>query len=345
MIELIQKQIAELKQIFVIGIEKCSSNDKLEELRVDFLGRHGKLTNLMKQLRRLSTDEKRVVGPQLNELKTCLQELYELKQKQFVKLQQDAHNKHNKDFDVTLSRQSKNFGSLHIYTQIVRQLEDIFISMGYTIADGPEVETGYYNFETLNIPKDHPARDMQDTFWLNIPDMLLRTHTSTVQAHIMETSQLPLAVFAPGRVYRNEATDASHNFMFMQAEGLFIDKNVSMSNLLATAEQFLQAIFERDDLKIRVRPGYFPFVEPGVEIDAQCPFCTDGCSICKKTRWIELLGAGLVHPNVLKTSGIDPNKYSGFAFGFGIDRIAMIKHNIRDIRLFQSSNLEFLKQF
>jgi phenylalanyl-tRNA synthetase alpha chain len=345
MIESIQKQIDELKQIFAIGIEQCSSNDQLEKLRVDFLGRHGKLTNLMKQLRGLTTDNKRNIGPQLNKLKIYLQELYEQKQIQLLKQQEDEQNKHKKDFDVTLSNQIKNFGSLHIYTQIVRQLENIFISMGYTIANGPEIETGYYNFETLNIPKNHPARDMQDTFWLNIPDMLLRTHTSTVQAHVMETTQLPIAVFAPGRVYRNEATDASHNFMFMQAEGLFIDKKVSMGNLLATAEIFLQSIFERDDLKIRVRPGYFPFVEPGVEIDAQCPFCTDGCSICKKTQWIELLGAGLVHPNVLKTSGIDPKKYSGFAFGFGIDRIAMIKHNIRDIRLFQSSNLEFLKQF
>lgn len=345
MIKSLQNQITQTEQTFETDVKNTQTIEQLEHVRVTFLGRHGKLTDLMKQLRGLSTDDKRVVGPQLNQLKTRMQEVYDQKEQQLLKSQQDEQDQHKKDFDVTLSHKQDVTGGLHVYTQIIRQLEGIFISMGYSIADGPEVETGYYNFETLNIPKDHPARDMQDTFWLNVPDMLLRTHTSTVQAHVMETTQLPLAVFAPGRVYRNEATDASHNFMFMQAEGLFIDKNVSMSNLLATAEQFLQAIFERDDLSIRVRPGYFPFVEPGVEIDAECPFCTDGCSICKKTKWIELLGAGLVHPNVLKTSGIDPEKYSGFAFGFGIDRIAMIKHNIRDIRLFQSSNLEFLKQF
>src|SRR5439155_5825540 len=180
-------------------------------------------------------------------------------------------------------------GSLHIYTQMTNHIQNIFTSMGYAIVDGSEVETEYYNFEALNIPADHPAREMQDTFWLYQPTMLLRTHTSAVQARMMENMNLPLAIYAPGRVYRNEQTDASHDFMFTQVEGMFIDKHVSMAHLLATARTFLQALFEKPDLHIRVRPGYFPFVEPGVEIDASCPFCKSGCSICKKTGWIELL--------------------------------------------------------
>jgi len=217
--------------------------------------------------------------------------------------------------------------------------------MGFERADGPEIETDYYNFEALNIPEDHPARDMHDTFWLTLPNMLLRTHTSTVQIRAMEQRDKPLAIFAPGRAYRNEETDASHDFMFTQLETLLIDKNVSMANLLATAKTFLQKIFNKQNLEIRVRPGYFPFVEPGVEIDAQCPFCTQGCSVCKKTRWIELLGAGLVHPNVLKYGGVDTDIYSGFAFGLGIERLAMIKHGITDIRLFHQNKESFLKQF
>ena len=218
--------------------------------------------------------------------------------------------------------------------------------MGYDIADGPEVETDFYNFQALNIPADHPARDMHDTFWLTTPSLLLRTHTSPVQIRAMEHKPLPLAIFAPGRTFRNEATDASHLFMFTQGEGLVIDKNISIANLLATARAFLQAFFEKEDLHIRARPGYFPFVEPGIEIDASCPFCSGkGCSPCKKTGWIELLGAGLVHPNVLKAGGIDPQEYSGFAFGFGIERLAMIKYGINDVRLFHSSKLPFLRQF
>ena len=204
---------------------------------------------------------------------------------------------------------------MHIYTKVIELVEDVFVGMGYEIADGPEVETDFYNFSALNIPTDHPARDMHDTFWINYPNLLMRTHTSTVQIHTMETKKLPLAIFAPGRVYRNEAIDASHEFNFTQVEGLLVDKDISVANLLATAQIFLRALFERDDLKIRSRPGYFPFVEPGIEIDVQCPFCATGCSTCKYTTWIELLGAGLVHPNVLTCCGINSELYSGFAFG------------------------------
>ena len=235
-------------------------------------------------------------------------------------------------------------GSLHPYTYITQEIEDIFMSMGFAVADGPELETDYNNFGALNIPADHPARAESDTFWL--PDMqrLLRTHTSTVQIKTMREQTPPIAIICPGRALRNEATDASHDFMFMQIEGMLIDKNISIANLLAVLKEFLDKLFGKS-LQLRVRPGFFPFVEPGLEIDAQCPFCTTGCSTCKHTCWIELLGAGLIHPNVLRNAGIDPTIYSGFAFGSGLTRLAMLKYHITDIRLIHSGKIEFLEQF
>ena len=215
--------------------------------------------------------------------------------------------------------------------------------MGFQIADGPELETEFFNFTGLNIPANHPAREDSDTFWID-DTHLVRTQTSTVQIRMMKDLKPPMALVVPGRVMRNEATDASHDFMFMQLEGILIDENISVSNLLSTLQTFLTKLFEKD-VKLRVRPGYFPFVEPGLEIDASCPFCSQGCSTCKKTGWIELLGAGIIHPEVLKHGGIDHTKYSGFAFGCGLTRIAMLKYGIPDIRLLHSSNLKFLKQF
>lgn len=217
--------------------------------------------------------------------------------------------------------------------------------MGFEIIDGPELEEDFYNFEALNIPPDHPARDMQDTFWLTLPGRLMRTHTSSVEIHAMLKKKPPLAIVVPGRAYRNEATDASHDFQFMQLEGLLVDKNVSLSNLLATMKSFLQTFFERKDLTLRIRPGYFPFVEPGIEIDMSCPFCTQGCAVCKRTRWIEVAPAGLTHPAVLKACSIDPTEYSGFAFGMGLTRLVMLKYGITDIRLLHSNKVEFLQQF
>jgi phenylalanyl-tRNA synthetase alpha chain len=273
-------------------------------------------------------------------------EQFEGKKKMVRKALFDTEQKQFEHTDVTAYKLPPFRAHEHVYTRIIQDLEDFFISMGFDIVDGPELETDYYNFETMNIAKDHPARDAHDTFWVDIPGMLLRTHTSSIQAHQMEHRELPLAIFAPGRCYRNEATDASHDFMFTQAECLYIDKNVSMANLIGTAEIFLKKILGNDEITTRVRPGFFPFVEPGVEIDASCPFCKQkGCSICKHTGWIELLGAGLVHPNVLRTSGIDPEEYSGFAIGMGIERIAMLKYGITDIRLFRSNHLSLLRQF
>lgn len=340
----IKTQIHEQEKALQNALSQAQNEQQLELVRVDFLGRNGHVAALMKSLSGLSIEDKRTYGPVLNAFKQCAEQAYTHKKDELFSAQIKTQHEKQRHFDVTASNPRQEFGSLHVYTRIIEKLEDIFISMGYDVVDGPEVETPYYNFEALNIPHDHPAREHHDTFWIS-DAKLLRTHTSTVQIRTLEKKPLPLAIFAPGRVYRNEALDASHEFNFMQGECLFIDKNVSVSNLLATAQTFLQAFFENDALKIRVRPGFFPFVEPGLEIDASCPFCTEGCSTCKKTGWIELLGSGLVHPNVLRHCGIDPDEYSGFAFGFGIERLAMIKYGINDIRLFHSSKVEFLKQF
>lgn len=340
----LKQTIESLKQQLTTALAHISTLEALEELRVAFVGRSGHTAHLMNRLKELSLEDKRTAGPLLNEFKATIEHL--LTEKRTVLEQAALADKTARaaSFDVTAGLDTQG-GSLHIFTHLVDELNDIFISMGYAIADGPEVETDYYNFQALNIPESHPARDLQDTFWLDIPGLLLRTHTSSVQIRTMEQHKPPLAVFVPGRVYRCEATDASHDFMFMQAEVFFVDKNVSMGNLLATAQTFLQRFFNKKDLEIRVRPNYYPFVEPGIDIDASCPFCASGCSVCKYTRWIEILGAGLVHPNVLKYCGIDPNIYSGFAFGTGLERLAMIKYGINDIRLFRGTSLNFLRQF
>lgn len=343
--ETLKEQIIAIKQELNRALETVKTEQDLEQIRITFLGRQGNVAALMDQLKKLPVEKRRIVGPKLNQLKTIIQRAYEDKKEEMQQLLATKKIVKQQYFDVTASHYQELKPSRHIYTQIIEQLENIFISMGYEIVDGPEAETDYYNFEALNVPPNHPARDLQDTFWLDVSDKLLRTQTSSIQARIMKTKELPLAVFSPGRCYRNEATDASHDFMFTQAEVLLIDKNISIAHLLATARIFLQTIFEKKDLKIRVRPGYFPFVEPGLEIDASCPFCRTGCSVCKKTTWIELLGSGLVHPNVLRAGNIDPEVYSGFAFGLGIERIAMLKYGINDIRLFHSSKIAFLDQF
>lgn len=341
----IKVRIEQLKKEFNQEIKEAKAVADLEAVRIKYLGRNGSITATMALLKDLSVDDKKVIAPLLNELKKSAEELYQTTKETLENQSKATDNLKKLNFDVTAYKKTDEAGSIHIFTKIVEQLEDIFISMGYEIASGPEVVTDYYNFEALNIPAHHPARDLQDTFWLTNPQYLLRTHTSTVQIQEMENKSVPLAVFAPGRVYRNEATDATHDFQFMQGEGLFIDKNVSVSHLLATSKAFLRAFFEKDDLEIRARPGYFPFVEPGIEIDASCPFCKTGCSICKHTGWIELMGSGMIHPNVLRMSGIDPEIYSGFAWGFGIERLTMVKHGITDIRLFRSGKIDFLKQF
>jgi len=341
----ISQELDTIKAELIYTITSASNEPSLEAIRIAFLGRKGKIAHLMEQLKNLSLEEKKIVGPLLNQFKTEVQEQIEARTLFLKQAEITQKNLPQKNFDVSAYKYTELKGTSHIYTQIITDLEDIFISMGYSIADGPEVENEYYNFESLNIPTDHPARDAQDSFFLHKKGLLLRTQCSNIQARAMENTQPPIAIFSPGRVYRQEATDQTHDFLFTQAEILLVDKNISVSNLLATAHTFLRKIFNNESLEIRVRPGFFPFVEPGLEIDASCPFCKTGCSVCKHTRWIELLGTGMVHPNVLRSSGIDPAIYSGFAFGMGIERIAMIKYGINDIRLFHSSKIKFLNQF
>jgi len=336
------KNTNDIKTDLLEKIQKITSETELEAFRLEYLSRQGFIAQLFEQLKTADTQTKRQVGPNLNALKQETQAAFDSRKQQLFQETINAAQAKQQNFDATLTKPVRH-GSLHPYTHLTEQIEDIFISMGYQIADGPELETEFFNFTGLNIPHNHPAREDSDTFWID-DQHLIRTQTSTVQIHMMQNQKPPIAILIPGRVMRNEATDASHDFMFMQLEGMFIDKNVSVANLLATLQTFLEKLFEKET-KLRVRPGYFPFVEPGLEIDASCPFCSNGCSTCKKTGWIELLGAGIIHPEVLKHGGIDPNVYSGFAFGCGLTRIAMLKYGIPDIRLLHSSNLKFLEQF
>ncbi len=336
------KKLKSLQKSLLTDLNKVSSETELETFRIKHVSRQGSIADLFVQLKSLDPEQKRMIGPQLNTLKKTINQALENKKEDLFQQKLKVLQEKQKHFDVSINKPTLH-GSLHPYTLITEQIQNIFISMGYQVADGPELETEFFNFTALNVPSNHPAREESDTFWID-QEHLLRTQTSTVQIKTMQSQKPPIAIISPGRVMRNEATDASHDFMFMQFEGLYVAENVSISNLLATLKTFLHQLFGKK-IKLRVRPGYFPFVEPGLEIDASCPFCTKGCSVCKKTRWIELMGSGLVHPNVLKHCNIDPKKYSGFAFGFGLTRLVMLKYQIPDIRLLHSGNLDFLKQF
>jgi phenylalanyl-tRNA synthetase alpha chain len=319
-----------------------SSHHDLESLRIKFLGKKGLVVGLFGLLGAASLEEKRACGPLLNEFKKrCDQDI---KDKKIALVTQQAAAAAS-SFDVTAYEPHRAEGTLHPYTHIIREIENIFVSMGFDLLDGPEVETDNNNFTALNIPADHPARDMYDTFWLNKQHWLMRTHTSTVQIRAMKTKSLPLAGISTGRVFRHEAVDASHDHTFMQCEGILITKKVSLSHLFGVIKHFIGALFGTGTPEIRIRPGFFPFVEPGLEVDMRCPFCTKGCATCKKTRWIEVFPAGLIHPNVLQYAGIDPNEHSGFAFGFGLTRLAMLKYGIADIRALTSGKVGFLRQF
>jgi phenylalanyl-tRNA synthetase alpha chain len=341
----LKKQIEQIKKEFSESLDKVNNEQSLDDLRIKFLSRQGEVALLMSRLKELNAQEKREIGPLLNAVKREFEELYNSKREIFTDKKIQAAQDKLKHFDVTAYKPNQLQGHLHPITIILQKLENVFLSMGYEIVDGPELEDDYYNFQALNIPADHPARDMQDTFWLNLPNKLMRTQTSPVQIRVMENKKPPVAILSVGRAYRNESTDSSHDFVFEQAEGLMVSQDISLANLLATLRLCLQEIFEKKDLEIRVRPGYFPFVEPGLEVDMLCPFCKEGCSVCKKTRWIEIAGAGLVHPNVLKACGVDSKKYSGFAFGMGLTRIVMLKFGINDIRLLSSNKIDFLNQF
>lgn len=341
----IKQTIEQHQGDFETDLKHVKTDVDLEAVRIKYLGRNGIISNLMHELKNLSLEDKRHYGPLFNKIKEDAQLAITNKQEEIIQEKITQESQKQSYFDVTANKDLEPKGSLHPYTHVIEFIEDIFMTMGFEIVEGPEVENDYHNFEALNIPSDHPARDMQDTFWLTLPGLLMRTHTSSVEIHTMQKRKPPIAIVAPGRAYRNEATDASHDFMFLQLEGLLIDKNVSIAQLFATVKTFLQTFFEKKDLQIRIRPSYFPFVEPGVEIDMSCPFCTHGCSLCKRSGWIEICGAGLTHPNVLNSCGIDPQQYGGFAFGFGLTRLVMLKYDITDIRLLHSNKIDFLKQF
>ncbi len=332
------------------SIEETSSLDELKELERNFLGKNGRVTELLKSLKDLSEDEKKNFGKSVNELKVKLEELIQERRKT---LENEAIAKSLAEdwLDMTAPGEKFERGHIHPLYQVQHEVEEIFKQMGFAIVDGPEIESELYNFEGLNIPAHHPARDMQDTFFIDqAPDpkeghLVLRTHTSPNQIRAMHKYGAPLRIVVPGRVFRNEATDASHEHTFDQVEGLLIDKNISLAHLKGVMTEFLSRLF-RKEMKIRFRPGYFPFVEPGMELDMSCVFCSEaGCRVCKHSGWIEFMGCGMVHPNVLKAGNLDPNEYQGWAFGFGLTRLTMMRYGIDDIRHLTSGDLRFNQQF
>ncbi len=331
-------------------IQNAVTLDDLKAIDVKYLGRKGELTTLLKGLKDLSNDEKRIIGPKTNSIKLDLEAKIKAKQSQ-LDAEEIAKKLSGEFFDITAPGTEHEIGHIHPLSQVQLEAEQIFGDMGFAVMDGPEVESEYYNFEGLNIPADHPARDMQDTFFLKDKSepkhgrLVLRTHTSPVQVRTMEKYGAPLRVIVPGRVFRYEATDASHDTTFYQVEGLVVDKNISLAHLKGVMAEFLTRLFGKE-VKVRFRPGYFPFVEPGLELDFSCLICNEkGCSVCKHTGWVEFMGAGMVHPNVLKAGGIDPSQYQGWAFGFGLTRLVMMRYGIDDIRLLQSGDLRFTQQF
>ena len=321
----------------------ASPDANLEELRVRYLGKKGELTAVLRGMGKLTPEERPVVGQMANEVRADIEEALALRAAE-AEEKALAEALEKEALDVTIDGNMPRVGHQHPLSAVQRELEDIFIGLGFTIAEGPEVELDYYNFQALNIPKDHPARDTQDTFYIS-DNILLRSQTSPVQARVMENTKPPIRIVSPGRVYRSDALDATHSPLFHQFEGLVVDKGVTMADLKGTLEVFAKQMFG-EKTKIRFRPHHFPFTEPSAEVDVSCFVCGGkGCRVCKNEGWIEILGAGMVHPFVLSNCGIDPNEYSGFAFGMGIERVAMTRYGIDDIRHFYENDDRFLAQF
>lgn len=326
-------------------LERVENAQQLNDLRVKYLGKKGPLTEILRGMGALSAEERPVIGQVANDVRGSIEAVVEAKQAGFAQAE-TAMRLGAETIDVTLPGRPAPHGAVHPLNKVIQEIEDIFIGMGYTIAEGPEVEKDYYNFEALNLPKNHPARDMQDSFYIT-DELLMRTHTSPVQVRTMEKKQgeVPVKIICPGRVYRRDDDDATHSHVFTQIEGLVIDKHIRMSDLKGTLLQFVQEMFGKQ-ASIRMRPSFFPFTEPSAEVDVSCMMCGGhGCRTCKHTGWLEILGSGMVHPRVLEMSGYDPAEYSGFAFGMGVERIAMLKYGIDDIRHFYTNDLRFLKQF
>lgn len=324
-------------------LQKAASPEELERIRIQYLGKKGELTAVLKGMGKLSAEERPVIGALANEIRDFLGSALDAKKAE-LEAQLQAEKLQQEVLDVTMPGRKQAAGSLHPLTQVMNEVQDIFIGMGFQIAEGPEVEYDYYNFEALNIPKNHPARDTQDTFYIE-EDIVLRTQTSSMQVRVMEQQKPPIRVIAPGRVYRSDAVDATHSPVFHQIEGLVVDKGVTMADLKGTLEVFAKSLYG-GGAKVRFRPHHFPFTEPSAEMDISCFVCGgEGCRVCKGEGWIEILGCGMVHPKVLANCGIDPEVCSGFAFGVGLERIAMRRYDIDDLRLFFENDLRFLKQF
>lgn len=342
----LQEQLEELKSQTLAKIDAADELSAVETIRVETLGKKGPITEVLRGMRDLSAEERPKVGAFANEIRDLLTEAVEERKTALTELALEKQLA-AETLDVTLPGKQVTQGTRHVLTQIMEEIEDTFVGMGYQIVEGTEIESDHYNFERMNLPKDHPARDMQDTFYIS-DDVLLRTHTSPVQARTMEKhdfSKGALRMISPGKVFRRDTDDATHSHQFHQIEGLVVDKGITMGDLKGTLEVLLKELFGADR-KIRLRPSYFPFTEPSVEVDVSCFKCGGkGCNVCKHTGWIEILGAGMVHPDVLEMSGIDSKEYSGFAFGLGPDRIAMLRYGVNDIRNFYLNDVRFLEQF
>ena len=334
-----KQQLEEIKSRAAAALANAKLPQEIDELRVRFLGKKGELTGILKQMGKLSPEERPVIGQLANEVRSWIETDIETRLTE-IKASQMAARLESEKLDVTLPGKRPQFGAKHPLSIVL----DEIIGMGFEIADGPEVETDYYNFEALNIPKDHPARDTQDTFYIN-DNILLRTQTSPVQVRVMEQKKPPIRIISPGRVYRSDALDATHSPLFHQIEGLVVDKGITFADLKGTLETFIKRLYGEDSV-VRFRPHHFPFTEPSAEVDVQCFNCKgEGCRLCKGEGWIEILGCGMVHPKVLSNCGIDPEVYSGFALGMGLERVVMRRYNIDDIRLFYENDVRFLKQF
>lgn len=341
----LEQQLRDLAQEAVRDIAANENLESLEELRLKFIGRNGAITSILRGLGQLQGDERKRVGQVANEVKDEIQSAHDQRKRMLDEAALTARLALEK-IDVTLPGSRFELGHIHPLTQVTEEIISIFHGMGFTVADGPEVETDFHNFDALNTPQDHPARDEQDTFYTNVrPDVLLRSQTSTVQIRVMAQKKPPLRVISPGRVYRNEEINARKFPLFHQVEGLLVDRDVTFGQLKGTLNAFIRELFGKP-LKTRFRPDFFPFTEPSAELDSQCPFCEGaGCRTCGGRGWLELLGCGMVDPNVLSGVGIDPEEWSGFAFGMGIERLAMLKFGINDIRHFYNNDVRFLRQF
>ena len=338
-----KQQLERIRQDALQELEAAKEQLSLENLRVKYLGKKGELTAILKQMGKLSAEERPVIGQLANEVRSSI-ETFMAERAEELKAQALQHRLEQEKIDVTMPGTPCAMGHKHPLTMVLDEIKEVFIGMGFDIVDGPEVETDYYNFEALNTPKNHPARDTQDTFYIN-ENVVLRTQTSPVQIRTMEKQEPPIRIISPGRVYRSDAVDATHSPLFHQIEGLVVDKNITFADLKGTLETFVKRLYGEDSV-VRFRPHHFPFTEPSAEVDVQCFNCHgEGCRLCKNEGWIEILGCGMVHPQVLRNCNIDPEEYSGFAFGLGLERVTMRRYNIDDLRLFYENDVRFLKQF